>query len=125
MSYYEASAFAAWAGARFAVRPGLTGLWQVSGRSNLGFDDWVTLDLKYIDEWSLAREPYRIEKIAPSVPWVGPGTYAGLLDQPLVDFADGIALDGVVGLLGVERVTAGHASGEIAVMPRANAFRAG
>ncbi len=38
---------------RFSVRPGLTCLWQISGRSNLNFQDWIRLDLQYIDEWSL------------------------------------------------------------------------
>jgi exopolysaccharide biosynthesis polyprenyl glycosylphosphotransferase len=38
---------------RLSVRPGLTGLWQVSGRSNIGFEEWVRLDLDYIDHWSL------------------------------------------------------------------------
>jgi exopolysaccharide biosynthesis polyprenyl glycosylphosphotransferase len=42
-----------WRMRRFSVRPGITGLWQVSGRSELSFDDLVALDLKYIDEWSL------------------------------------------------------------------------
>ncbi len=46
----------AWLMRRFSVRPGITGLWQVSGRSNLTFEDWVALDLKYIDEWSLALD---------------------------------------------------------------------
>ncbi|MEJ5300408.1 MAG: sugar transferase [Thermodesulforhabdaceae bacterium] len=38
---------------RFTVIPGITGLWQVSGRSNMKFDDWMALDLFYIDNWSL------------------------------------------------------------------------
>jgi exopolysaccharide biosynthesis polyprenyl glycosylphosphotransferase len=38
---------------RFSVRPGLTCLWQISGRSNVGFDEWMRLDLIYIDGWSL------------------------------------------------------------------------
>jgi exopolysaccharide biosynthesis polyprenyl glycosylphosphotransferase len=38
---------------RFSVMPGITGLWQVSGRSNLPFDQWIALDLAYIDRWSL------------------------------------------------------------------------
>jgi exopolysaccharide biosynthesis polyprenyl glycosylphosphotransferase len=38
---------------RFSVVPGITGLWQVSGRSDLTFDQWVALDLAYIDRWSL------------------------------------------------------------------------
>jgi exopolysaccharide biosynthesis polyprenyl glycosylphosphotransferase len=38
---------------RFSVRPGLTCLWQISGRSNLPFSEWLRLDLAYIDNWSL------------------------------------------------------------------------
>ncbi len=38
---------------RLSVKPGMTGLWQVSGRSDVGFSEWVELDLKYIDTWSL------------------------------------------------------------------------
>jgi exopolysaccharide biosynthesis polyprenyl glycosylphosphotransferase len=38
---------------RFSVRPGLTCLWQINGRSDLSFDRWISLDLAYIDGWSL------------------------------------------------------------------------
>jgi exopolysaccharide biosynthesis polyprenyl glycosylphosphotransferase len=38
---------------RFSVRPGLTCLWQISGRSDVSFDRWIALDLAYIDGWSL------------------------------------------------------------------------
>ncbi|TAK62981.1 MAG: sugar transferase [Dehalococcoidia bacterium] len=38
---------------RLAATPGITGLWQVRGRSELGFDEMVVLDLEYIDRWSL------------------------------------------------------------------------
>ncbi|HEY3337278.1 MAG TPA: sugar transferase [Propionicimonas sp.] len=41
---------------RLDVRPGLTGLWQVSGRSNLSWDDTVRLDLYYVDNWSLIQD---------------------------------------------------------------------
>jgi exopolysaccharide biosynthesis polyprenyl glycosylphosphotransferase len=41
---------------RFSVLPGMTGLWQVSGRSNLPFEQWIALDLKYIDHWSLGLD---------------------------------------------------------------------
>jgi exopolysaccharide biosynthesis polyprenyl glycosylphosphotransferase len=41
---------------RFTVRPGITGLWQVSGRSSLSFDQWMKLDFSYIDGWSLALD---------------------------------------------------------------------
>ena len=46
----------AWLMRRFSVTPGMTGLWQVSGRSNTNFDTWITLDLQYIDKWSLALD---------------------------------------------------------------------
>jgi lipopolysaccharide/colanic/teichoic acid biosynthesis glycosyltransferase len=38
---------------RLAVKPGITGLWQVSGRNRLSFDDMVQLDIRYIRSWSL------------------------------------------------------------------------
>lgn len=41
---------------RLSVRPGITGLQQVSGRSDLSFDEWVELDLAYIDNWSLEQD---------------------------------------------------------------------
>jgi exopolysaccharide biosynthesis polyprenyl glycosylphosphotransferase len=41
---------------RLLVRPGITGLWQVSGRSNLSWDDSVRLDLYYVENWSLALD---------------------------------------------------------------------
>ena len=41
---------------RLLVRPGMTGLWQVSGRSDLSWDEAVRLDLYYVDNWSLAYD---------------------------------------------------------------------
>jgi len=41
---------------RLLVRPGITGLWQVSGRSDLSWDEAVRLDLYYVDNWSLAYD---------------------------------------------------------------------
>ncbi len=41
---------------RFSVMPGITGLWQVNGRSSVGFDEWVTWDNSYIEQWSLALD---------------------------------------------------------------------
>lgn len=48
--------FTIWSEGRSCVHPGLTGLWQVSGRSDLSFDDMVRLDLAYIQNWSLALD---------------------------------------------------------------------
>jgi lipopolysaccharide/colanic/teichoic acid biosynthesis glycosyltransferase len=52
---------------RFSVRPGLTGLWQISGRSELHFERWIELDLQYIDQWSLALDLRIILKTVPAV----------------------------------------------------------
>ena len=41
---------------RLAVRPGMTGLWQVSGRSDLSWEDSVRLDLYYVDNWSVLQD---------------------------------------------------------------------
>ena len=41
---------------KFLVRPGLTGLWQVSGRSNLSWEQSVRLDLRYVENWTLAMD---------------------------------------------------------------------
>ncbi|WP_087485819.1 sugar transferase [Brachybacterium massiliense] len=41
---------------RYSVRPGITGLWQVSGRSDLSWEDTVRLDLYYVDNWSFAQD---------------------------------------------------------------------
>jgi lipopolysaccharide/colanic/teichoic acid biosynthesis glycosyltransferase len=41
---------------RLLVRPGITGLWQVSGRSDLSWDEAVRLDLYYVDNWSLTYD---------------------------------------------------------------------
>jgi len=45
-----------WQSRRLSMRPGITGLWQVSGRSDIDFDEWMALDLRYIDEWSPALD---------------------------------------------------------------------
>jgi lipopolysaccharide/colanic/teichoic acid biosynthesis glycosyltransferase len=41
---------------RFLVKPGLTGLWQISGRSDLSWDESVRLDLYYVDNWSMIQD---------------------------------------------------------------------
>jgi lipopolysaccharide/colanic/teichoic acid biosynthesis glycosyltransferase len=52
---------------RFSMRPGLTCLWQIQGRSNIGFERWVELDLEYIDNWSLALDARILLKTLPAV----------------------------------------------------------
>lgn len=49
---YEVAAYDEWHRRRLEVRPGMTGLWQVSGRNRLTFDDMVKLDIHYIETWS-------------------------------------------------------------------------
>jgi exopolysaccharide biosynthesis polyprenyl glycosylphosphotransferase len=56
-----------WLMRRFSVRPGLTGLWQVSGRSELTFSEWIALDLSYIDNWSLWLDLKILLKTLPAV----------------------------------------------------------
>lgn len=51
---------------RLDVRPGLTGLWQVTARNNPSFSEWIRLDLEYIDSWSLFAD-FRILLKTPSV----------------------------------------------------------
>jgi exopolysaccharide biosynthesis polyprenyl glycosylphosphotransferase len=50
---YEVEAYELWHRKRLDMKPGLTGLWQVSGRNRLSFDEMVRLDLFYIENWSL------------------------------------------------------------------------
>lgn len=45
-----------WQKRRFSVKPGLTCLWQVNGRHEIGFEHWMELDLQYIDNWSLSLD---------------------------------------------------------------------
>ncbi|HUB29803.1 MAG TPA: sugar transferase [Terracidiphilus sp.] len=52
---------------RFSVMPGITGLWQVSGRSNTNFDTWIKLDLEYIDHWSLGLDLKILLRTVPAV----------------------------------------------------------
>lgn len=42
-----------WHRRRFSVKPGITCLWQIMGRSSIGFEEWMELDMNYIDQWSI------------------------------------------------------------------------
>jgi exopolysaccharide biosynthesis polyprenyl glycosylphosphotransferase len=61
----EVTRYEDWQFDRLEVPPGISGLWQVSGRSDLSFDDCVRLDLFYIENWSLAYDLYILAKTLP------------------------------------------------------------
>ena len=52
---------------RFSVQPGLTCLWQISGRSNLPFEKWLELDLEYITNWNFWLDVQILFKTIPAV----------------------------------------------------------
>jgi exopolysaccharide biosynthesis polyprenyl glycosylphosphotransferase len=56
-----------WHRRRFSVRPGITCLWQIGGRSAITFDRWMELDMEYIDRWSLALDLKILLKTVPAV----------------------------------------------------------
>jgi exopolysaccharide biosynthesis polyprenyl glycosylphosphotransferase len=63
----EVARYSEWHLKRLDVTPGLTGLWQVSGRSDLSFDEMVKLDLYYAENWSLAMDIMILLKTIPAV----------------------------------------------------------
>jgi len=52
---------------RLSMRPGITCIWQVSGRNEIGFQEWVKLDLEYIDSWSLGLDARILSQTLPAV----------------------------------------------------------
>jgi exopolysaccharide biosynthesis polyprenyl glycosylphosphotransferase len=52
---------------RFSVRPGMTGMWQISGRDSFSFDQWMAMDFRYIDNWSLALDLRILAQTLPAV----------------------------------------------------------
>jgi exopolysaccharide biosynthesis polyprenyl glycosylphosphotransferase len=56
-----------WQRRRFSVRPGITCLWQIGGRSSISFEQWMELDLQYIDKWSLKLDLEILVKTIPAV----------------------------------------------------------
>jgi exopolysaccharide biosynthesis polyprenyl glycosylphosphotransferase len=71
---YELTIYKEWHKRRLKAKPGITGLWQVSGRSSVPFHDMVLLDIYYINRWSLSLD---IEIILKTIPVVlyGKGAY--------------------------------------------------
>jgi exopolysaccharide biosynthesis polyprenyl glycosylphosphotransferase len=69
---YEVESYELWHRKRLDMKPGITGLWQVSGRNRLPFDEMVRLDLFYIENWSLLLDLRIILQTLP-VMWRGDG----------------------------------------------------
>ena len=63
---YEAELYKDWHNKRLQVKPGITGLWQVTARSTVGFDDMVMLDLYYVEHWSLLYDFQLMLKTIPA-----------------------------------------------------------
>ncbi len=63
----EVEQYEPWQRRRLSVKPGLTGMWQVSGRNQIDFDEWMRMDLDYIDNWSLWLDIKIILKTVPAV----------------------------------------------------------
>ena len=55
------------------MKPGITCLWQVSGRNQIGFEEWMRLDLAYIDNWSLKLDLEILVRTVPAVVLLGSG----------------------------------------------------
>jgi exopolysaccharide biosynthesis polyprenyl glycosylphosphotransferase len=56
-----------WHRRRLSMKPGITGIWQVSGRNNIDFEDWMKLDYRYVDDWSLRLDLVILVKTVPVV----------------------------------------------------------
>jgi len=63
----EVDSYEAWQRRRLSMKPGLTCIWQVSGRSRLDFETWMRLDLHYIDNWSLGLDLLLLLRTVPAV----------------------------------------------------------
>ena len=63
----EVKQYQRWQRRRLSVRPGITCTWQVSGRNEIDFEQWMKLDLAYIDNWSLWRDVRIVAQTIPAV----------------------------------------------------------
>jgi exopolysaccharide biosynthesis polyprenyl glycosylphosphotransferase len=63
----EVELYEPWHRGRLAVKPGITCLWQISGRSQVGFDEWMRLDLEYIRRRSLRTDLFILLRTLPAV----------------------------------------------------------
>jgi lipopolysaccharide/colanic/teichoic acid biosynthesis glycosyltransferase len=65
--WYEVEQYTEWHKRRLEVPPGITGLWQVSGRNRLSFDEMVKLDIDYIDNWSVRMDLGILVRTIPAI----------------------------------------------------------
>lgn len=63
----EAAECSIWEAQRLGVKPGITGIWQVSGRSELDFETWVRMDIEYIENWSFWLDLTLLARTIPAV----------------------------------------------------------
>jgi exopolysaccharide biosynthesis polyprenyl glycosylphosphotransferase len=63
----EVDRYKDWQRRRFSMKPGITCLWQVNGRNNIAFEEWMKLDLEYLDNWSLWLDAKILMKTVPVV----------------------------------------------------------
>ena len=63
----EVEQYERWQRRRLSMKPGITCLWQVSGRNRIGFEEWMRLDLAYIDNWSLGLDLKILARTVPAV----------------------------------------------------------
>ena len=63
----EVSKYKRWQRRRLSMKPGITCLWQISGRNEVSFEDWMKLDLAYIDNWSLLLDLKILLRTVPAV----------------------------------------------------------
>ena len=64
---YEVERYTEWHKRRLETLPGITGLWQVSGRNALSFEEMVRLDIQYIETWSLEQDMKILLKTVPAL----------------------------------------------------------
>ncbi|MGH7905755.1 MAG: sugar transferase [Candidatus Binataceae bacterium] len=64
---YELELYGQWHRRRLEVNPGITGLWQVSGRNHLSFDEMVRLDVQYLEDWSFGQDLRILARTLPAL----------------------------------------------------------
>ena len=63
----EVAQYEPWQRRRLSMRPGITCVWQVSGRNAIRFEQWMYLDLQYVDQWSLGSDLRLLLRTIPAV----------------------------------------------------------